>query len=123
MLKLFFIASEILILVMSLQSSFAQYLLEDVQRSLTDLMTEVSLKMDQTQLDGLRDSLSLHLINMREIQQDYVAQMTSTKANVAQFHHRYCVKKDINPYVNGANLIQVCRSIESAKLAGEDDKK
>jgi len=116
MIKFFVIVAEIVILTMSLRSSFAQYLLEDVQRGATDLITEFSNKMDQTQLNGLRDSMSLHLINMREFQQDYLNDVTSSKAKVSLFYTHYCVNKDVNPYVNGANLLQVCRSIESAKL-------
>lgn len=116
MLKFFVVVAEIVILTMSLRSSFAQYLLEDVQRGATELIADFSNKMDKTQLDGLRDSMSLHLINMKEFQQDYLNEVTTSKAQVNVFYRNYCENKDINPYINGANLILVCRSIESAKL-------
>ncbi len=117
MLKFFVVAAEIVILIASLRSSFAQYLLEDVQRGATDLLTEISMKLDQAQLNSLRHALAPHMAGMREFQQDYLFEITSNKAQVEAFHERYCAQKNVNPYVNGANLIWVCQAIETTKLA------
>lgn len=116
MFRYLIVLAEIVVLVTVLRSSFAQYLLSDIQQSLTTMMTEISLKLEQTQLDDLRYSLAPYTGQMREFQKDYINQVTESSANLENFHSKYCVAREINPFVNGANLELVCHTINSSKL-------
>ncbi len=111
MFRFLIVLVEIAVLVMLLRTSFVQYLLEDIQQDVTEILTEISLKFEQTQLNDLRLTLQPHISGMRDFQKDYVMQITSSKAELKQFYVTYCEKKDINPYVNGANLSLVCHAI------------
>lgn len=79
-------------------------------------MTDISLKLEQTQLDDLRYSLAPYTGQMREFQRDYINEVTQSSANLEHFHSKYCIEREINPYVNGANLELVCHTINSSKL-------
>jgi len=121
MFRFLIVLVEIAILVMLLRTSFVQYMLEDIQKDVTDVFTEISLKFEQTQLQDLRQSLQPHTVYMRDFQKDYIMRITSSKANLKQFHLAYCAKKDINPYVNGANLTIVCHAIVNAKVVDTEN--
>ncbi|GAC15413.1 hypothetical protein GLIP_2792 [Aliiglaciecola lipolytica E3] len=108
--------AEIVILVTTLRSSFAQYLLSDIQNKLTQIMTDISMKMEQTQLDDVRYSLAPYTGQMREFQRDYIMQITDSSENLENFHAKYCIKREINPYVNGSNLELVCHTIRNSTL-------
>ncbi|WJG08793.1 hypothetical protein [Aliiglaciecola sp. LCG003] len=93
-----------------------QYFLADIQNNLSDFMTEISLQIEETQLAGLRSSLMPYTQQMREFQKDYIEQITSSSGSLENFHTRYCAQREINPYVNGANLEMVCHTIDNSKL-------
>ena len=116
MFRILIVLVEIAALVMLLRTSFVQYMLEDIQRDVTEIFTDVSLKFEQTQLNDLRQSLQPQMALMRDFQIDYIMQITSSKANLHQFHSAYCDKKNINPYVNGANLSIVCHAIVNSQV-------
>ena len=116
MFRLLIVLVEVAVLVMLLRTSFVQYMLHDIQQDVTEIFTEMSLKFEQTQLNDLRQSLQPQIAVMRDFQKDYVLQITSSKANLRQFHTSYCNKKNINPYVNGANLSIVCNAIVNANV-------
>jgi histidinol dehydrogenase len=116
MFRFLIVLVEIAVLVMLLRTSFVQYMLEDIQQDVTEIFTEISLKFEQTQLNDLRLSLQPQMAYMRDFQKDYIMKITSSKANLKQFHSAYCDKKEVNPYVNGANLSIVCHAIVNAKV-------
>ena len=116
MFRFLMVLVEIAALVMLLQTSFVQYMLEDIQHGVTDVFTEISLKFEQTQLNEVRQSLQPQMADMRDFQKEYIIQITSSKANLKQFHNAYCDRKNINPYVNGANLSVVCHVIVKANV-------
>ncbi|GAB5381297.1 MAG: hypothetical protein Alis3KO_31680 [Aliiglaciecola sp.] len=116
MFRYLIVLAEIVVLVTVLRSSFVQYLLSDVQQSLTSFMSEITLRLEQTQLDDLRYSLAPYTGHMRDFQKDYLNQVTESSANLEHFHNKYCVQREINPFVNGANLELVCHTINSSKL-------
>lgn len=121
MFRFLIVLVEIAVLVMLLRTSFVQYMLEDIQRDVTEVFTDISAKFEQTQLEGLRQSLQPQMAYMRDFQKDYIMQITSSKSNLQQFHHAYCAKKEINPYVNGANLNIVCHAISNAKVVDTEN--
>lgn len=121
MFRYLIVLAEIVILVATLRSSFAQYLLSDIQNKLTQVMTDISMKMEQTQLDDVRYSLAPYTGQMREFQQDYIHKITDSSENLVNFHTKYCVKREINPYVNGSNLELVCHTIRSSTLLDENN--
>lgn len=120
MFRFIVVLAEIALLVMLLRSSFAQYLLEDIQTSVTELMTDISLQLEQTQISDLRASLAPLTASMRDFQKDYLLEVTESSATIQEFHQKYCISKEINPYVNGANLSYVCHAIGKTKLLEND---
>ncbi|MEP4888425.1 MAG: hypothetical protein ABJV04_00235 [Aliiglaciecola sp.] len=116
MFRYLIILAEIVILVMALRSSFAQYLLSDMQNSLTQLMTDISMKMEKAQLKEVRYSLAPYTDQMRDFQRDYILEITDTSENLVNFHAKYCVQREINPFVNGSNLELVCHTISNSTL-------
>ena len=123
MFRILLVLVEIAALVMLLRTSFAQYMLKDVQRSVTEIFTDISYGFEQTQLEDLRQSLAPQMVLMRDFQKDYILEITSSKANLKHFHIAYCDKKNINPYVNGSNLNIVCHAIVKAKLVETENIK
>lgn len=116
MFRYIIILTEIVVLVTVLRSSFVQYLLSDVQQSLTDMMTEVSMTLERTQLADVRYSLAPYTGQMREFQKDYIVEITESSDRLESFHETYCIQREINPYVNGANLELVCHTISNSNL-------
>ncbi|GAB2692768.1 hypothetical protein [Aliiglaciecola aliphaticivorans] len=116
MFRYLIILAEIVILVMALRSPFAQYLLADIQNSLTQFMTDISMKMEKTQLKDVRYSLAPYTEQMRDFQRDYILQITDSSENLVNFHAKYCIEREINPYVNGSNLELVCHTISHSTL-------
>ncbi len=122
MLRTFIIILEIVLLVMVLRSSFVQYFLSDVQTSLSDWMTELSLVAETQELDALKESIYPHLMDVREYQKDYLNEILSEKSKLMSFHKKYCIAGDKNPYVFGANLNLICTAINRTKLIGDGPK-
>lgn len=119
MLRSFIIILEIALLVMVLRSSFVQYFLSDVQTSLSDWMTELSLVAENKELESLKESIFPHLIDVREYQKDYLNDILSDRTKLISFHKRYCVAGDKNPYVFGANLNLICTAVKRTTLLKE----
>jgi hypothetical protein len=86
-------------------------------------MTDVSMKLEQTQLNDLRYSLSPYTGRMRDFQRDYIDEITGSSEKLEHFHHKYCVEREINPYVNGANLELVCHTINDSTLISNKNSK
>ncbi|GAA0859991.1 hypothetical protein [Aliiglaciecola litoralis] len=108
--------AEIVTLVTVLRSSFVQYFLSDMQHNLSQFLTDVTVKLEQTQLDDLRNSLSPMTGQMRDFQREYINEITDSSEKLEFFHERYCVDREVNPYVNGANLNLVCHTISSSSI-------
>ncbi|MCC2616407.1 hypothetical protein LJ739_09160 [Aestuariibacter halophilus] len=116
MIRSLIIILEIAVLVTLLRTSFVQYFLSDIQVSLSDWMTEVSLIAERQELDALRDAIAPVTTHMRDYQKAYMEDITSRKVKVQNFHHLYCEKGDKNPYVYGASLSQICSAIRQSHL-------
>lgn len=116
MFRYLIILTESVVLVTVLRSSFVQYLLSDIQQSVADLMTEVSMTLERTQLADVRYSLAPYTDQMREFQKDYISDITESSERLESFHQTYCLQREINPYVNGANLELVCHTISNSTL-------
>lgn len=116
MLRIFIIAIEIGVLILLLRSPYVQYLFSDVQLGLSDWLTELSLAAERQELSELRESVEHVTGAMREYQQDYWHDVTSTKLKLINFNKLYCVNGDKNPYIYGSNLQVVCSAIQSSQL-------
>lgn len=116
MLRTLVIAIEIGILLLLLRSSYVQYFFNDAQLGLSDWMTELSLAAEREELSGLRDAISPFTSPMRDYQQEYLSEVTSSKARLSHFYEHYCVGSDKNPYVYGNTLRSICSAIRSTDL-------
>ncbi|WP_416306663.1 hypothetical protein [Neptunicella sp. SCSIO 80796] len=115
MKKTFIIIIEIALLYLLLRSSFVQYLLSDMHRTLSDWMTEISQVQDRQTLDQLRGSMSMETRQFNEQQLDYFNKITYSTEQVLRFENLYCIKKDKNPFIYGPTLTHFCGEINRLK--------
>ncbi|MGJ8679324.1 hypothetical protein [Paraglaciecola sp.] len=116
MFKFFIITFEILALVMVLRTSFVQFWLSDLQSSTADWMLELSMVIDNQQLEKLRNEIAPHTQNLNGYQRDYLRQITENKAGLDSFNQFYCQNGDKNPFIYGASLQYVCSEIGRAGI-------
>lgn len=116
MFRTFIVLLEIVVLVMVLRSPFVQYFFSDIQQSLTDWMTNLSMMEEKHKLEELRDAIAPYTSDMREYQKDYVLGITDNKESLKSFHRQYCVDGDKNPYIYGVNLRYICAAIQRSPL-------
>lgn len=110
------IISEITVLVMLLRSTFAQYLLSDVQLTVSGWIEEVATIPEKTELNRLNQAMTGQVETMRPFQQEYLSDVMRNKASIRHFHKYYCQNDDKNPFVNGASLHFFCTKIEDTEL-------
>ncbi len=110
------ISIEVIVLVMVLRSPFAQYLLSDIQQSLSGWIEQIATLPQQAELDSLRNAMSGQMQAMRPFQRDYLNTIMENPASIESFHKLYCVKGDKNPYISGASLRFFCSRIEETEL-------
>jgi len=116
MKKAVIVLLEIAILFIVLRSSFAQYLLNDMQQTVSGWFVSLSQVEEKQQLGSLNKTLAPHTRNLNKYQQEYLADITSDKFKLQKFYRLYCVEKDKNPYIYGPTLLFVCN--EAAKVPG-----
>lgn len=116
MLRTLIIIVEIGVLLLLLRSSYVQYMFSDAQLTLTDWFMELSLAAEREELHELREEVKHVTSAMREYQQDYWDQVTSTKPQLRNFYRLYCIDGDKNPYIYGNNLRVVCQTIQGSSL-------
>jgi len=111
MLRFVVVTFEILALIMILRSAFVQFWLSDIQTTTTQWMHDVSLTVDNQQLNKFRNQISGQVKGLTEPQTEYLYRITSTKSELSNFNIHYCHAGDKNPYIYGTNLRFVCGEI------------
>lgn len=112
----FIIFIEIAFLFAVLQTSFAQYLLQDVQAEVSGWFASVANYSEREQLSELRENLEPHVARLNERQQAYLNELTTDKERMRKFNTDYCKGNDKNPYVYGETLKVVCAEIVSSRV-------
>lgn len=110
------IFTEIVVLVIVLQSSFVQYLFADAQRTVSDWLVALSEIPDQAELAKLSEQITPNFEAMRPYQKNYLHEVLESKSQVNHFYDLYCVRGDKNPYISGASLRYFCSSIQQTTL-------
>ncbi|MFS1702948.1 hypothetical protein FJ444_11925 [Aestuariibacter sp. GS-14] len=121
MFRSFAIALEIAVLVVILQLPFVQYLLSDVQATVSEWMTDIAQREEREQLADISANMQGQIQAMRPYQQEYIATILSSRLQLMQFYHNYCANDDHNPYVYGATLHLFCQEIERSPLSHHDN--
>lgn len=119
MFRAFIVIIEIAALVMLLRTSMVQYWLSDSHESLSNWFLDISKSGERMELNDLRESIQPVTGKLKPYQQDYLMGVTSSKIALQDFHRRYCVDGDKNPYVYGQNLTHICSAINSSKLLSQ----
>jgi hypothetical protein len=110
---------EIALLVMFLQSSFAQYFLQDIQQKMANWMYEISSYADQHALSELRENMAPYTKDLSAQQRTYISELTQSVEKVEKFNSMYCVGDDKNPFVFGTTLTILCSQIQQSDLLGK----
>lgn len=119
MVRSFVVFAEIVLLIIVLRTEFAQYLLSDMQLSISNWMEEVASIPDKKELAELKKTVMPQFEAMRPFQKDYINDLLTNKAKVRHFHQLYCENGDKNPYINGASLHFFCSQIQRTDLLKE----
>lgn len=112
----FIIFLEIALLVTFLQSSFAQYFLEDIQQTTGNWLYEMSSYADRQALSGLRENIEPFTTDLSEQQRTYIIELTESRDKLERFNTMYCVGDDKNPFVYGNTLKVLCGQIQSSNV-------
>ena len=107
---------EIAILVIVLQLPFVQYMLSDVQSTLSDWMTDIALREERAQLATIKENMSVQYSAMKDYQREYLDEVLSSRLRTIQFYESYCVNADSNPYIYGATLSSFCTQIQQSPI-------
>jgi predicted PurR-regulated permease PerM len=116
MFRSFAIIIEIILLIVVLRSSFVQYLIGDIQRELSNWMTEISQIAEQKQLESLQQTLKPQISIMRPYQKVYIDEIFASKASLKHFYSLYCLKDDRNPHIFGTTRTIFCKEIGKTDL-------
>lgn len=116
MRKAVIIIIQILIVIVFLQSSFAQHFFGDVANALKSWYTSIVEMPERSKINSLRDAFMINNMSLQTHQVDYVLEVTESVDKIEGFHRLYCVKKDKNPYIYGANLAKFCADIGSSGI-------
>ncbi|GGW80334.1 hypothetical protein GCM10007391_11550 [Alteromonas halophila] len=101
---------------MALQSTFAQYLLSDVQGKVSGWIEHVATIPEKVELRQVHEAMAGPMESMRPYQREYLNDVLKNKGSVRHFHKYYCKGDDKNPFVNGASLHYFCSQIEASEL-------
>ncbi|WP_099033784.1 hypothetical protein [Lacimicrobium alkaliphilum] len=107
---------EIALLLIILRSSFAQYLLVDMQNSLSGWISHVAEMGERKTLSELQERINPTIANLNEYQRDYIMNMTSSRSKLEHFERYYCMTEDKNPFVYGNTRIYLCSEIRKLEF-------
>lgn len=116
MIRWLIVLTEIVILVMVFKSSFAQYLLSDVHKTVSGWIEHIATIPEQTELASIQEQMAPQVNTMRPFQQNYLNEVMSSKEGLVHFHRLYCVKNDKNPFIRDASLRYFCQTIENSRI-------
>lgn len=107
---------QIILLVVILQSSFAQQFLGGVFQTVKQWYNQVVEVPDRRKIMQLRDTFMRNNMSLQPHQVDYVIDVTDTTKKLNTFYSTYCELDDKNPFIYGANLKKFCSDIRSSEL-------
>ncbi len=116
MFRSLIVLAEIALLVTVLQTPFAQFLFKDIQNTVSNWLVTLSEIPERRVLTSIREDANQQLASLRPFQQDYLNLVTASRSSVSHFHHQYCKRKELNPYINGENLYEFCSVIQRSTL-------
>lgn len=119
MRKAIIVIIQILLIVLFLRSEFAQHFFGGVAVIVVDWYETVVEVPERRKIMTLRDRFMRNNMALRPHQVDYVIGVTDSAETIAEFYTLYCVKKDKNPYMFGANLKKFCADIRTSDLLPE----
>ncbi|XOV79767.1 MAG: hypothetical protein ACFHVJ_02135 [Aestuariibacter sp.] len=106
-------------LVIFLQSSFAQYFLKDIQQTMSDWLFEISTYADRHALTQLRADIEPYTKDLSAQQRTYIIELTHSREKLEKFNTMYCLGDDKNPFVFGTTLKVLCGQIQRSSVLGE----
>lgn len=121
MLRAFIVFAEIVVLIIVLRSSFAQYLFSDAQRVVSGWFVTLAEMPEQNELEALRETVKQRLPPLRPYQDAYLSTITVNKATLKRFNTKYCDGNDINPNFTGTSRAQLCLIIKQSPLLARND--
>ena len=116
MRKTILIILQIALVIFILQTSTAQKFFSDAANTVTTWYQQIIDRPERSKIMKLRDRFMRNNMSLKPHQTDYVIDVTDTAEKINTFYNLYCVKKDKNPYVYGANLAKLCSDIEQSEL-------
>lgn len=100
---------------------FCPALFGDVAGKLVSWYEQVVHVPERRKIISLRDGYMRNNLILKPHQVDYVFEVTESAESVNKFYQLYCINKDKNPYIFGANLRKFCTEIENSELLSNAD--
>lgn len=116
MRKAAIIIIQIIILIVFLRSDFAQHFFGGIAHTVVQWYDSVVNVPERSKITALRDRFMRNNMSLKPHQVDYVLTVTDSSEEIDKFYQLYCVNKDKNPYIFGANLDKFCSDIKSSEL-------
>lgn len=116
MRKIVLIIIQLIVIILILRTSYAQQFFSGVTETVTGWFQTVVDVPERSKIVKLRDRFMRNNMSLKPHQTDYVIEVTDTADKVNKFYKLYCIKKDKNPYIFGANLLKLCAEIEQSEL-------
>ena len=113
----FVVFIEIVLLVLFLRTAYVQYFLKDIQAEVSEWIAYLNDIPKNNMLDDLREQAAPWLDTLGETQATYVnSQVLTSAASINRFYDHYCVKDDINPFLDAYQRRQFCHYLEDSPL-------
>lgn len=116
MRKAIFVIIQIIVIIIFLRSSYAQYFFGDIGASVASWYESIADVPERSKITYLRDEFMRNNMALKPHQVDYVIEVTDSAEAINSFYATYCVKGDKNPYIYGANLAKLCEDIRGSEL-------
>ena len=116
MRKIIIIIIQILILIIFLQSSFAQHFFGGLADTIGKWYTSVVEVPERSKIVSLRDRFMRNNMSLQPYQVDYILDVTDSVQKIDKFYDLYCIHDDKNPYIFGDNLAKLCEDINESEL-------
>ncbi|MBO1257012.1 hypothetical protein J3L16_15060 [Alteromonas sp. 5E99-2] len=104
------------VLVAFFRSELAEDILISKNYSITQWFNQLSENAELKAIASFKEEVLASIPNFSEQQTSYVERIMEDKETLSVFHQRYCMQKDINPYVFGENLEKFCNLIEGSEI-------
>lgn len=107
---------QVLLVIIFLQSSFAQHFFSGAVDTISQWYEDFMEVPERRKIMQLRDTFLRNNMALQPHQVDYIMEVTDTQEKINDFYWAYCLNKDKNPFVYGNQLEKFCGDLAASEL-------